>query len=123
MEEVTRAMGVALQGIQLAQGSKRYAHLVYNGSVYFWQAARPLMRKDRWQHVHSKLGEVLAALKDLSGHIQWKATVSAAMAQCAAAVRAYILSKCSHRGDTCTVLSTSSFKAHCTFFWDVCYAS
>jgi hypothetical protein len=80
-------MNVALQGIQLAKENKKYCHLVYNGSVCFWHAARPLMRKDRWQHVHSQLGQVLAAVKALSGHVQWKATNSAAMAQCAAAVR------------------------------------
>ena len=80
-------MGVALQGIQLAKESKRYSHLVYNGSVCFWQAARPLMRKDKWQHVHAQLGQVLAALKDIAGHLYWKATICAAMAQCSAAVR------------------------------------
>lgn len=87
-------MSVALQGIQLARDSNRYSHLVYNGSVYFWQAARPLMRKDRWQHAYSQLGQVLAAVKEIAGHLQWKATVCAAMAQCLAAV---CIPYCTHR--------------------------
>lgn len=86
MKEVQRAMGVALQGIQHAKQNKKYAHHVYNGSLCFWQAARPLMTMDGWEHVHSQLGEVLDALKDITGHTQWKATMSAAMAQCSAAV-------------------------------------
>lgn len=94
VEESERAMNVILQGIQIAKESKRYSHLVYNGSVCFWQAARPLMRRDRWQHVHTQLGQVLAAVEDLAGHIQWKATISAAMAQCSAAVRILCTKPC-----------------------------
>jgi hypothetical protein len=84
--EVQRAAGIALQGIQHAKQHKKYEHLVYNGTLCFWQASRPLMRNHGWEHVHTQLGEALAALKEIKGHTQWKAVMSAAMAQCSAAV-------------------------------------
>lgn len=85
-EGVQLAAQLISQGIQAAQQTKRYIHLVHNGSVQMWRAIRPLMRSGRWALIHEPLATVHAAMKQLEGHVLWKATLASAMAQCAAAV-------------------------------------
>lgn len=85
-DNVQLAAQLVSQGIQAAQQSQRYAHLVYNGSVKMWHAVRPLMRTGRWMNVHGPLATTFAALKELDGHVLWKATFASALAQCEAAV-------------------------------------
>lgn len=85
-EGVQLAAQLISQGVQVAQQTKRYIHLVYNGSVKMWHAIRPLMRAGRWMLIHESLSAVLAAVKELDGHLLWKATLECAMAQCAAAM-------------------------------------
>lgn len=89
-EGVQLAAQLISQGVQVAQQTKRYIHLVDNGSVKMWHAIRPLMRAGRWMLIHESLSAVLAAVKELDGHLLWKATLECAMAQCAAAVRCFL---------------------------------
>jgi hypothetical protein len=75
------------EGLTMAKGSQRYSFLLYNGSVHFWKAARPLMRLGTWKELQEPLVALHAAVNGIEGHKAWKAQVAGALGQCLGEVR------------------------------------